>query len=138
MNGATRQDKRQPSPVEDALLADALLGGGLPPEAEWHLWEAGLSYHLDDVSEQHLRKAEALAPGHAAVLVGLYRFYFYKGRLGEALDVARQCLEKAARENNLADWRDVKAGDAWPLRGDGAAILFIYSQRLRLSSYAPR
>jgi len=23
---------------EDALLADALLGGGLPPEAEWHLW----------------------------------------------------------------------------------------------------
>jgi tetratricopeptide (TPR) repeat protein len=113
MNGATRQDKRQPSPVEDALLADALLGGGLPPEAEWHLWEAGLSYHLDDVSEQHLREAEALAPGHAAVLVGLYRFYFYKGRLDEALDVARQCLEKAARENNLAEnWRDVKAGDA--------------------------
>lgn len=113
MNGAARQDKRQPSPVEDALLADALLGGGLPPEAEWHLWEAGLSYHLDDVSEQHLREAEALAPGHAAVLVGLYQFYFYKGRLGEALDLARQCLEKAARENNLpANWRDVAAGDA--------------------------
>ncbi|HZM07875.1 MAG TPA: hypothetical protein VFC11_05400, partial [Methylocella sp.] len=93
MNSATRQDKQQLSPVEDALLADALLGGGLSPEAEWHLWEAGLSYHLDEVSERHLREAEALAPGHAAVLVGLYRFYFYKGRLGEALDVARQCLE---------------------------------------------
>ena len=113
MNGAARQDKQQLSPVEGALLADALLGGGLPPEAEWHLWEAGLSYHLDDVSERHLREAEALAPGHAAVLVGLYRFYFYKGRLGEALDVARQCLEKAARENNLSkNWRDVRAGDA--------------------------
>jgi tetratricopeptide (TPR) repeat protein len=113
MNRAARQDKSQSSPMEDALLADALLGGGLPPEAEWHLWEAGLSYHLDEVAESHLRKAEALAPGHAAVLVGLYRFYFYKGRLGEALDVARQCLEKAARENNLAgNWRDVKAGDA--------------------------
>ena len=113
MNGAARQDKQQTSLVEEALLADALLGGGLPPEAEWHLWEAGLSYHLEDLAEQHLRKAEVLAPGHAAVLVGLYRFYFYKGKLGEALEIARQCLEKAARENNLAgNWRDVKPGDA--------------------------
>ncbi len=31
----------------------------------------------------------------------------------EALEIARQCLEKAARENNLAgNWRDVKPGDA--------------------------
>lgn len=98
---------------EDALLASALLGGGLPPEAEYHLWEAGLSYHLDDVAERHLREAVALAPDHAAVLIGLYRFYFYKGRLREALDVAKSCLEKAARENKLpADWRQVSAEDA--------------------------
>jgi tetratricopeptide (TPR) repeat protein len=98
---------------EDALLADDLLGGGLPPEAEDHLWQAGLSYHLDDVAEAHLREAEVLAPGHAAVLIGLYRFYFYKGRLREALEIAKQCLEKAARENRIAaDWRDVSSGDA--------------------------
>jgi tetratricopeptide (TPR) repeat protein len=98
---------------EDALLADALLGGGLPPEAEDHLWHAGLSYHLDDVAEAHLKEAETLAPGHAAVLIGLYRFYFYKGRLRDALEVAGQCLEKAARENRIAaDWRNVSAGDA--------------------------
>ena len=60
-----------------------------------------------------MREAEALAPGHAAVLIGLYRFYFYKGRLAEALDVARRCLAKAAEESNLpADWRQVQAGDA--------------------------
>jgi tetratricopeptide (TPR) repeat protein len=113
MNSAARQDKPQSLPMEEALLADALLGRGLPAEAEWHLWEAGLSYHLDEVAEGHLRKAEALAPGHAAVLVGLYRFYFYKGRLGEALDIARLCLEKAAKENDLpANWRDVAAGGA--------------------------
>ncbi len=54
-----------------------------------------------------------LAPGHAAVLIGFYRFYFYKGRLPEALDMAKQCLAKAARENRLAaDWRDVAADDA--------------------------
>jgi tetratricopeptide (TPR) repeat protein len=103
----------QPASLEDALLASALLGGGLPPEAEHHLWEAGLSYHLDAVAERHLREAEALAPGHAAILIGLYRFYFYKGRLGEALEIAKACLEKAARENRLAaDWRQVTAGDA--------------------------
>jgi tetratricopeptide (TPR) repeat protein len=107
-------DRGEPQSVTDAaVLASALLGGGLPPEAEFHLWEAGLSYHLDDVAEHHLREALALAPGHAAVLIGLYRFYFYKGRLADALTVAQQCLEKAARENSLAaDWQQVAPGDA--------------------------
>ncbi|RTL48728.1 MAG: hypothetical protein EKK40_16985 [Bradyrhizobiaceae bacterium] len=99
--------------LNEALVTSALLGCGLPSAAEHHLWEAGLSYHLDDIAEGHLREAEALAPGHAAVLIGLYRFYFYKGRLAEALDVARRCLLKAAQENNLSsDWRCVRAGDA--------------------------
>jgi len=97
----------------DALLASAVMGGGLPPEAEDHLWEAGLAYQQSEVAERHLRAAEALAPGHAAVLIGLYRFYFYKGRLRECLDIAQQCLAKAQRETNLpADWRDVQPGDA--------------------------
>jgi len=101
------------SEINEALVNSALLGRGLPSEAEHHLWEAGLSYHLDDIAEHHLREAEALAPGHAAVLIGLYRFYFYKGRLAEALEVAVRCLVKAAEENHLpADWRDVRADHA--------------------------
>jgi tetratricopeptide (TPR) repeat protein len=103
----------QEAGISDVLLADALLGGGLPDEAERHLWQAGLSYHLDEIAEEHLRQAEALAPEHAAVLIGLYRFYFYKGRLAEALAVATRCLAKAAQENNLAaDWAEVTAADA--------------------------
>ncbi|HEY9214374.1 MAG TPA: hypothetical protein VIQ29_16175 [Ancylobacter sp.] len=101
------------SVLKEGLLADALLGGGLPPAAQRHLWEAALSYQLDEVAEAHLRQARAIAPDHAAVLIGLYRFYFYKGRLAEALDVAKLCLAKAARENNLAqDWKNVAADDA--------------------------
>jgi len=101
------------SVIEEALLASALLGGGLPREAEHHLSQAGLSYHLDAVAEKHLQDAQALAPGHAAVLIGLYRFYFYKGRLAEALEIAKICLAKAAAENGLApDWRDMKPGNA--------------------------
>lgn len=99
--------------VEDGLLAHAVMGGGLPEEAEYHLWEAGHNYHLSDVAEMHLYEAHALAPEHAAVLIGLYRFYFYKGRLAEALAIARLCLAKAARECNFAtDWRAVRAQDA--------------------------
>ena len=98
---------------EGALIAHSLLGEGLPPEAEDHLWQAGLSYHLDEIAEKHLHEAQALAPGHAAVLIGLYRFYFYKGRLAEALEIARLCIAKAARENGFAeDWRLVAAIDA--------------------------
>ncbi|KRQ96404.1 hypothetical protein CQ10_30925 [Bradyrhizobium valentinum] len=101
------------SESEGALIAHTLLGEELPREAEDHLWEAGLSYHLDEIAERHLHEAQALAPGHAAVLIGLYRFYFYKGRLAEALEVAKLCICKAARENSLADdWRRVSAGDA--------------------------
>jgi tetratricopeptide (TPR) repeat protein len=99
--------------IEDALHAEALLGGGLPEAAELHLRQAGQSYHLDEVAEQHLREALVLAPGHAAVLIGFYRFYFYKGRLAEALRIAKQCLAKAAVENHLpSHWWDVRADHA--------------------------
>jgi tetratricopeptide (TPR) repeat protein len=97
----------------DAILAATVLGAGLPAAAERHLRQAGLAYHCDEIAEQHLWKARALAPDHAAVLIGLYRFYFYKGRLANALQVARVCLDKAARDNDLAsDWRRVRPGDA--------------------------
>ena len=94
-------------------LADALLGANLPLEASRHLHDAGLTYAEGTIAEQHLRAAEAAAPDHAAVLIAQYRFYFYKGRLRDALGVARICLLKAARENSLdADWRHVRLEDA--------------------------
>lgn len=113
MMGAAGKGHPQQSLAEDALLASAVMGFGLPEEAVVHLWEAANAYQEDDVAEAHLREAEALAPGHAAVLIGFYRFYFYKGRLAECLEIAKLCLAKAARDNRIpADWRDVKPGDA--------------------------
>lgn len=98
-------------PGRDDFAADfaaSLLGAGLPPEAERHLQRAAQTYRFGDIAEAHLRDAEMLAPGHAAVLIGLYRFYFYKGKLAQALAIARQCLTKAARELALPDdWRKV-------------------------------
>lgn len=96
-----------------APLASALLGHGLPPEAEAELRLAGAAYQRDEVAEHHLYRAKAFAPDHPAVLIGFYRFYFYKARLDDALLIARLCLLRAARDNALdPDWRKVEAEDA--------------------------
>jgi len=113
MIGTARAGMPGQIPADEGGFSEALLGEGMPPEAERHIKAAGRAYHLDDVAETHLHEAQALAPGHVAVLISLYRFYFYKGRLDEALDIARICLTKAAQENNLPpNWRDTKADDA--------------------------
>ena len=101
------------APLDEGLMTAMLLGGGLPAAAEQHLRDASRHYHRDRLAEWHLREAQTLAPDHAAVLIGLYRFYFYKNRLREALDIARICLRKAAQDNRLPlDWRQVQHGDA--------------------------
>ena len=99
--------------IEAALLSDALLGGGLPPAAADALARAGACYADDELAERHLVVANRLAPDHAAVLIGRYRYYFYKNRLHDALSVACRCLTKAGRDNRLdADWRRVRPADA--------------------------
>ncbi len=95
--------------LEIDAIAASILGAGLPADAERHLREAGEAYHQDDIAETHLLAARRVAPDHPAVLIGLYRFYFYKGRMPEALEIARLCLAKAARELGApGEWRDVK------------------------------
>lgn len=101
----------------DELLAKAVLGAGIPTQAEWHLREAGRAYAEDERAEWHLCEARRIAPDHAAILIAFYRYYFYKGRLDEALEIARTCLVKAAVDMGLAphlidDWRQVTRKDA--------------------------
>jgi hypothetical protein len=111
---ATDEIRAQPaSRLEFHAIAASVLGAGLPSAAERHLREAGTAYHRDDIAETHPLAALAAAPDHPTVLIGLYRFYFYKGRLTEALGVARKCLAKASSELGLADdWRRVDRRDA--------------------------
>lgn len=99
--------------IADSGLDDAYLGAGLPAEAEEHLQLAGQNYHQDEVAIMHLEKAKSLASDHPAVWIGFYRFYFYKNRLEEALQIAQECLLKAARDNGMdPDWRNAKPDDA--------------------------
>ncbi len=107
--------------ADDAALTASIPGAGLPETAQRHLRLAARSYGDNAIAEAHLWRAQAFAPTHAAVLIALYRFYFYKNRLAEALVVGRLCLRKAARDNGLSlDWREVRAQDAF---GDYAAAL---------------
>lgn len=99
--------------ADGAVLSNDTIGAGLPSAAARHLRLAAVTYPQCEVAEAHLHSARAIAPNHAAVLIGLYRFYFYKNRLREALDVARLCLLKAAADNGLdANWREVESADA--------------------------
>ncbi|MFA5985591.1 MAG: hypothetical protein WC782_16350 [Methylococcaceae bacterium] len=99
--------------TSDPVLDTAYLGGGLPAEAEENLRLAGLNYHQDEIAEMHLEKAMQAAPDHPAVIIGFYRFYFYKNQLAKALTIAQECLVKAARDNGLnSDWRQAKPEDA--------------------------
>lgn len=101
----------------EEVLESAVLGAGLPAEAEHYLCMAGQAYANDAVAERHLRRAREIAPDHAAVLIAFYRFYFYKGRLDEALEIACTCLAKAAVDigfapRQVSDWRLVTQQDA--------------------------
>ena len=89
------------------------LGAGLDPKAEEHLRQAGLNYHNEIIALDHLEQAARIAPGHAAVFIGTYRFFFYKNRLEEALRVGAECLKKAAGDIGIVnDWRQAKPSDA--------------------------
>ena len=87
-------------------------GGDLPAEAERSLHAASLAWHDEAAAESHILDALARAPGHLAVHISAYRFYFYRHRLAEALPHAETCLADALRTSQLpADWRAVRADD---------------------------
>ncbi|MFD1692606.1 hypothetical protein ACFSHR_16955 [Azotobacter chroococcum] len=64
----------------------------LAPEVAARLAAAAEQY-AEGTAEQPLLEAQALAPDDLTVLVGLYRFYYYQHRYGDALQIARRALE---------------------------------------------
>ncbi len=103
------------APMEGDLarLEDACLGAGLPVAAERELRQAASRYANEADAEAHLQRAITLAPEHPATYIGLYRFYFYRNRLAEALATGTDCLARAARYNGLSiDWRQVERTQA--------------------------
>ena len=80
----------------------------LSPVAEEQLRLASHAYGNSVKAEMHLALAKAIAPNNPVVHIGEYRYYFYKGRLEEALKVADACLISIANELGLPSrWQQV-------------------------------
>jgi hypothetical protein len=144
MTSVSQKSRDSASRDDESLLSHPLFGGGLPPLAEQFLARAGDHYSSDRIAEDYLDQAQKLAPDHFAVLIGYYRYYFYKGRLREALAISTVCMAKAAREKNFAtDWRAVRKEDAdFGDYGDVIARFFMFCLKgyayllLRLGDFA--
>lgn len=103
-------------------------GDGFPSAAEL-LAGARLARSDAPGAERAIREALARLPADPEIRLGAYRFYFYNGRLAEALPHAEFMLSHAARRLNIAtDWRGVAPGDA--TFGDMEAEPGLYIQAL--------
>jgi hypothetical protein len=109
-------------------FGDAVIGRGLPEAAQAALREAG--EHRADAPRAMaaLMRAKALAPGHPAVLVALYRDHFYGHRLAPARDVARQALTIGAEALGLpALWRQVPRAPLPDAETDAAVRFYLFA-----------
>jgi hypothetical protein len=96
----------------------------LPPEAERALRSAGLAWHREEEAEVHLARAAELAPGHLAVLVGHYRYHFYKHHYDRAERFARQCLDRVATELRIPSELDAVTAAHADFTGDDPLVRF--------------
>lgn len=97
---------------EDALggVDLAVLGHGLPADAEALIARAGTVRSRVAEAQALLEQACALAPGHPATLIALYRFHFYGNRLAAAREVADRAIALATSALELpADWALIAA-----------------------------
>ena len=112
----------------DADFDDAVLGHGLPVEAEAALREAGRLCDEPPAAMAALMRARALAPGHPAVLIAFYRHHFYGHRLHAARDVARQALLAGATQLGLPPaWREVCEQPLPGARDDAATRFYLFA-----------
>ncbi len=85
----------------------------LPPSVQALLKQAGEAWHSEAEAEAKVLEALALAPDALAARIGVYKFYFYRHRLAEALPHALSCVAFATRALGLPeDWRRIGPADA--------------------------
>ena len=90
--------------TENSPFSDkSYFGGAVPPEIEELLGEAAAHFADTERALSCLRLALSRKPDSLAVYFSMYKFLFYKNRLGEAEEVVRQALKEAARQGKFQD-----------------------------------
>lgn len=111
-----------------AGFGDEVLGAGLPAAAEAALREAGRQRAEPALAMASLMRASSLAPDHPAVLIALYRYYFYGHHLACARDVARRALFVGAQSLGLPLlWRQVPPQALEGARFDPAVRFYLFT-----------
>lgn len=108
---------------------DAVLGRGLPDAATRALDAAARSRGVDPARALlALSRAEACAPGHPAVLIGLYRHHFYAHQWRAARDVARRALAAGGTALGLPSlWYRVPDAPLPGARDDARARFYLFA-----------
>ncbi|MDD2926758.1 hypothetical protein [Rhodoferax sp.] len=108
-----------------AAFADGVIGGGLSPQVNALITQAGLLRHLPQQALPLLEQARAAAPQHPAPLIALYRFYFYSHQLAQARAMGEDALA-IARTALGPDFGDMPPGDE-ATRGDAAVRFYLFT-----------
>lgn len=84
----------------------------LTDEVRQLLDDAAESYGNEERAELLLQQAMIKAPKSLTVMVALYRFYFYRHRLDETLEVAARAMRLSGSALGLnCDWPELKLKD---------------------------
>ncbi len=108
-----------------AAFATSVIGGGLSPQVNALITQAGLLRHSPIQALPLLEQARAAAPRHPAPLIALYRFHFYGHQLAQARAVGEDALA-VARTALGPDFGDVPPSDD-ATRGDAAVRFYLFT-----------
>ena len=79
------------------------------PEIKQLLLLASENWQDTSLAEKYIREALSRAGNNLDVLVGAYRFFFYKHQPAVALSIAQQVLQLITTQENLpVDWSQLK------------------------------
>lgn len=79
------------------------------PEIKQLLLLAGENWESTDLAEKYIREALVKSGNNLDVLVGAYRFFFYKHKPTVALSIAQEVLRLLSATENLPDeWLQLK------------------------------
>ncbi|MGF1541669.1 MAG: hypothetical protein ACFCU5_14670 [Pleurocapsa sp.] len=110
---------------------DRLSWYDVEPEIKELLLLASENWEYTGLAEQYIREALSQAGDNLDVLIGAYRFFFYKHQPATALSIAQQVINAIATKENLpTEWTQLK-----PILSDRVTDSQI---RLYLNAYAAK
>ena len=90
-------------------IQDKLSWYDVEPEIKQLLLLASENWEYTGLAETYIREALSKAGNNLDVLVGAYRFFFYKHQPSTALSIAQQVLQIIATKENLpVEWSQLK------------------------------